>query len=191
MDPFTALTIASTAFSAVGAIKQGNDAAGQAKAEGQAAQYNAGIARQNAATSRAEAASAEWAKRQQSRAELGAASATIAQAGIGSGGSASAALTQGVRASELDALNIRYGGETKAQGLESEATMSDAQALAAKRRAASARTSGYLGAATAVMQGGANYMTGSATRKLAGAQLAALKKGQSVPWATDYRFRGP
>lgn len=187
MDPFTAFTVATvakTGLDAVGSLEQGKEGYTQGMIESQAATTNAAIARENARRARLEASAAEEAQRREARKSLGGAAAAIAQAGIGSQGSAQAALTQGVREAELDALNIRYGGETEAHGDLVEAANQDAEAKAAQRRAKYALKSGRIGAASAIVGGAANYVGGKAALKT----NAAAKKAATYPAAPK---RGP
>ncbi len=108
------LSIGGAAVSAIGAIQQGN--AAQA-----ASNYNAARMEQNAAIEREQANQREEAKRRETRLLLGAQRAAFAQSGGGMGGSAADVMQQSAINAELDALTLRYEGEMRARGMESEA----------------------------------------------------------------------
>jgi hypothetical protein len=159
-DPATAVMIATISASvlsagvgAVGAISQGNAAAN-------AADYNAQVSRNNAATAMRVAAAKEEAQRRQANQVEGEQTAAIAQAGIGFGGSA-ADIARQTRINEaMNALNIRYEGQTQSQNYMSQANLLSYQA-------GQDRTAGYLGAGSAILGGVADY----------GAMSGGFKKG--------------
>jgi hypothetical protein len=120
---------------------------------------------------------------------IGRSAASIAQAGIGSPGqgSAGAALNQASTAGELDALNIRYGGETQATNNLNEALQYDAEQRAAKRRAKGAVVSGLIGMGTAALSGAASYGNYKAGQKVISAS-GAPKQGYSGPRKNSYNY---
>ena len=156
-DPITATIIAVTAGSAImgaiGSISQG-------QAAGNAADYNAQVSRNNALTATRVAAAKEEAQRRQVTQVEGEQTAAIAQAGIGFGGSA-ADIARQTRINEaMNALNIRYEGQTQSQNYRSQADLLSYQA-------GQDRTAGYLGAGSAILGGVADY----------GAMTGGFKKG--------------
>lgn len=144
MDPTTLLMVASSVMSAAGSIQQGNSA----KA---AAEYNARVAENNAITARQQAAAQEEQHRRLARRQLGQMRAAYGASGVTMEGSPLDILAQSAKDAELDALNIRYGGELKAQGLESEAVLE-------RYRGKSAQRAGYMGAATGLLSGASKIM---------------------------------
>ena len=95
------LTIGSALTGAMGAAQAG-------QAEASAAEYNAQAARMEA--------SAEEARlRRESRRHIGAQRAGIAKAGVTTEGTPLLALAESAEMAELDALNVRYTGETGAR----------------------------------------------------------------------------
>lgn len=156
MDPFSAIA---TVASVGGAIMGAGAEYQQAKGDQYTAQENARRARESAGHIRLAGQQAEEAKRRELRLALGRSAAAISQAGIGgpSYGSAGARLKQSSREGELDALNLRYGYESDAYGQELEALNQDAAAQAARRRARSAKTSGFVNAASAALNGYSSY----------------------------------
>jgi hypothetical protein len=147
------LLIASTAFSAIGSIAQGN-------AANAAAQSNADALTQQADAENRAAGAREEQQRRQARQFLGGQRASLAQAGIGLTGSAYDINRQSAVNAELDALNIRYEGQLAAKGLRDQATM---QRFEGKQ----ARTAGFLGAGAALLQGASSY--------------AGMKAGNAAP----------
>jgi hypothetical protein len=151
------LIIASTAMQAVGAIQQGNAANAQAKANAQAAQYNANLKVMQAGVERQQAGAKEEAQRRRSRQMLGAQRAAIAQAGIGLGGSALDIAEQSELMAELDSLTIRYEGELRAKGLLAQADMDRYSADVYKFTGKQAKKDSFMRAGTAVLSGATTY----------------------------------
>lgn len=73
-----------------------------------------------------EAGAAEEAKRRETRRAMGETRAAGAEMGLLESGSFQDAYSQAATMAELDALNIRYSGETKRQGLLAEAKLTKA-----------------------------------------------------------------
>lgn len=149
------LMIASTAMQAIGAAQQG-------KAAQQQAEYDAGVSRRNAkvlemqaAVEGQQAARAEEKQRREGRKVMGQQAAGLAQAGVGFSGSALDLTAESARNIEMDALNIRYEGQLKAQGLmadaESQRYKAEGQIFAGKQAKAASR----IGVASALISGGA------------------------------------
>lgn len=98
---------------AIGTVMQ----AGQTRQEGKQARMNARLLRENARTELSAAARDEEAHRRAARAAIGRQAAAQAEAGIGTTGTGGLLLEQSSVLAELDALNIRYGGELRSKGL--------------------------------------------------------------------------
>lgn len=145
-DPATLLTIGggavalSSAFSAVGAIQQG-------QAEANAAEYQADIARQQAQQERdASRQEEEDFRREQSRL-FAKRRAALGGSGVESGvGSPLLASEDFASESELQALRIGQGGELRATRLNQQASLYDAQAR-------NARTSGFVRGGSLLLSG--------------------------------------
>lgn len=132
--------------SAIGSVQQGD-------AQADSEEFNANVATQNAALSRAQAAEDERRTRVTGRKVLGAEGAAIGASGIQrEGGSAMDVLQESASNAELDALTVKNAGEVKARSYE-------AQAANDMKRAGAARTGGYFGAAASIL-GGAGKMAG-------------------------------
>lgn len=115
--------IAGTAFTIGDALALGSaltsvaGATGSARADAQAAEYNAALARNEA---RAE----ENRVRRLAGRELGQIRAGIAKSGVTTEGSPLLALAESAELAELDALNVRYSGESSASLYEQRAKSS-------------------------------------------------------------------
>lgn len=140
MDPVTALTIASTAISAVGAISS-------AQAQSNAAKYNAQVAKNNAQIARDQAASESDRQRRLATKKLGEMRANYAASGVTMEGTPLDVMEESAAQAKLDELTIRYNGELQAMGFENTANLD-------RYRASQAMTSGYLSAGSALLTGG-------------------------------------
>ena len=170
----TALLVASTAVSAVGAIASGNAQASAQRGQATMEAYNARVMEQNAANARetaqnerAVASQQEDEQRRRARAVIGSQAAAGAQSGVANTGSQALSLEDSATQAELDALNIRYEGqmrsratELQAQGFDQQAEMSRMASSQAKRNATASRIGGYIGAGTAMLKGASSYYGG-------------------------------
>lgn len=138
------IQIGAAIIGAIGSVQQGNAAKS-------AANYNARVAENNATLARQQAAAQEEQHRRLARRQLGQMRAAYGASGVTMEGSPLDILAQSAKDAELDALNIRYGGELKAQGLESEAVLE-------RYRGESAQRAGYMGAATGLLSGASKIM---------------------------------
>lgn len=190
-DPVTTtLAVVSTALKVGGELSSANSEAKQYGYEAGVAGQNAQISRENAATLRLnakqalnEGQAAEEAARRALRKSIGRSSAAISQAGIGAPGtgSAGALLRQAGIEGELDALNIRYGAQTEAQAIETDARSQDQEAaqydqerLNLLSRQKSAKRSGLVRAGAAALEGFANYRSASSAASTA-RQMAKVR----------------
>lgn len=156
--------IAQAVVAAVSAAASANAQRQGAKAQQAAANYNAQILEQNAATERQQANLREETQRRQARQVLGAQAASLAQAGIGlGGGSAADLMEQSATNAELDALSIRYEGDMRARGLLASAEQERYQGRVAGYNARQASISGGLGVASSVLGAASSYGGGKST----------------------------
>lgn len=132
-----------TGVSAISAIQQG-------QAQSDAAKYNAQVAENNAIAARQKATFDEQMRREQLARVQAQARANIGKGGGEFTGSALDIMAENAAAAELDALAIRYGGETRATGLQ-------AQAVVDRSQADSARVGGYFGAGAKILSGAAMF----------------------------------
>lgn len=177
-----ALTIASTAISAVGSIVQGQQQAANYNAQAQANAYNAQVQRNNAiiAENNARAASdqanaKEEAQRRHFRSLQGQAIAGVAQSGTGFDGSNEDLLKQNAVANELDALTIRYEGQNQSNAFTAEANNRRAQADLEqfssgvnRMNASNAITASYFNAGANLLSGASRYKYYDLTGKMPG-----------------------
>lgn len=137
------LPVAMAAVAAIGAVNQGNAAAGAAK-------YNATMAKANASAARYQAAEEEKRLRVASRKQIGAMRAAYGASGVAMTGSPLDVLEESAYTAELDALNIRHAGELRALGLNAEAKLQGYYGRAAQ-------VSSGIGAASSLLRGGYDY----------------------------------
>jgi len=104
----------------------------QSRAEARAARFNAMIADRNAVITRQQSKEQEMRFRRTSTRRRGARSAARGASGITATGSALEAMADAAAEEELDALTIRYQGETQARSLEMQAQQYRQQAKASK-----------------------------------------------------------
>jgi hypothetical protein len=104
----TAVTVATTVAQSIGQQK--------------IAQYNAKLSEQAEAAEQQQANREEESLRRNASYFLGKQRAAIAEAGLSPGGTTGMLADQSAALAELDALNIRYGGQMRGRGLLSEAS---------------------------------------------------------------------
>jgi hypothetical protein len=139
MDPFS-LMMLSTGFNALSAI-------GGAKAESNAAKFNAAMAERNAAIARDQGQAELIAQRRHGAKAIGGMRAAYGAAGVTLEGSPLDVLEESVSQTELERQNIGYNTELRAQGYQAEANLNRA-------RASNAMAGGYLKAASSLLTGG-------------------------------------
>lgn len=152
------LQIAATVMSVMGAVSGGQQRSAQYEAQQRAAEYNAAVGRQRADSALQVAGRREDQQRREAAFVIGKQRAASAQSGLGLGGTAADIERQSEVMAELDALNIRYEGQMKAHGYLAGAAQEDYAASVAGASSSSARSGGYLAAATRALAGGADYM---------------------------------
>lgn len=185
-DPITIMTIASSAMQAVGAIQQGNAAMAQARAQQNAANYNAQVKRNQATIESQQANAREEQQRRAARGLLGKQRAAITQAGIGLGGSALDIEEQSAIRAELDALTIRYEGDIKSKGLLASAAQDTYEGEVALVAGKNAQKAAYISAGASILSGAASgygsylkYSAPTGTASL-GSGLSATSTGQGL-----------
>jgi hypothetical protein len=122
-------------LAAVGAIAGAASSARQGQQAKVAAEYNAKLDEQQAAASASASYRDEETQRRAAGQLKGKQRAAIAASGGGYGGSNGLLMDQSDAAAELDALNIRYGGQLRSQGLLSNAKMTRLQGGNARSQA--------------------------------------------------------
>jgi hypothetical protein len=150
---------ASTASAMDSAQQQADAQEAQANAERQAAEYNATVERNNAASAREATTRREAQQRYQSELLAGRNAAIAAESGVGMDGSNWDFMRQNAVQGELEALNIRFTGETQAQGLLAKAQQYDMHRVAAARSAAEARRAGKTAVRAAAIKGVSNFVS--------------------------------
>ena len=170
------LSVASTAFSVIGAIQQGNAQSAQYKAQAQAADYNAKVAENNAIAINQQTAAREDAERRQRRIRLGSAAASMSQSGLTDTGSIMDMFDQSAIESELDILNSRYEGNLQARGYGEQAKLDRYSAATASSNASAAKSAGMLNAGAALLSGASSGYMGYKNAQYQKAQTDVWKK---------------
>lgn len=163
----TALMIAagtaalSAGVGAMGAIQQGEAQSNAMKAQADANNYNAIVARNNADAANQQASAKEDLQRRHFAQVQGEANAAVAESHTGFLGTSADVLKQNAINNELDALNIRYEGQQKASGLMAQSQLDEFNASQNMVNAANAKTASYYGAGASLLSGlgtaGYNY----------------------------------
>lgn len=144
------------AFNAFSSIQQGEQQSYALKQQAAAERRNQVSLEQQARVARQQAGADEEAQRRQARQVLGSQRAAIGQSGIGFGGTAGMLMDDSAMQAELDALNIRYGGEQQATSLLNQAREAGVSSDILKSNAKQAKRSGFLGAGTSLLSAGAS-----------------------------------
>lgn len=155
----TALLAIGAVTSAIGAGEAASQKSEQAKAQAQAAQYNAQVAQNNAQVALQQSAVQEAEYRAKTTQDLATIKAGYGASGITQSGTPENVLASNASVAELNALNIRYAGQLKAQGFQQEGTLDTFQAANANKMASDAQTNGMFGMAGALLGGAAGIMT--------------------------------
>ncbi|RME94050.1 MAG: hypothetical protein D6773_19970 [Alphaproteobacteria bacterium] len=126
-------TIAGLALSAIGTVQSFAAARSQAKAQRQAAEFNAAVARRNAEVARSAARQDAAAQRRETIRRLGSIRASAAASGLGREGSVIDILEESAANAELDHQTILHKGELRAIGLLDSANLFEAEGRNAER----------------------------------------------------------
>lgn len=165
-DPITILAVTAAASSVMGiagAITSANAQSASAKSAANAAEYNAEVDRQRAAVAMQQGNANEEAQRRQAAIALGRQTAATAQSGVDlTSGSALDLYQQSATNAELDALNIRYGAQLQAQGLQQQGTLDTMTAQQQRNNARAATTAGYLNAGASALSSYGTYTNNQA-----------------------------
>jgi parvulin-like peptidyl-prolyl isomerase len=138
------LGVAGLAMNAVGAISQG-------MAASKAADYNAAINARNAQIAQQQAQADAEAQQRQAYQRMGAIRAAYGASGVTPEGSPLDILANSASQAELDRQNILYKGKLRAIGYTDQSNLDAMQSDAAM-------TSGYIGAGSSLLTGGANII---------------------------------
>lgn len=143
------MAAAAMALQAVGGIVEAGGHIYEGNAAGAAADYNAAASRQKAAQAEQQAAEEERRARIQSRKQIGESRAAVGASGVQLEGSPLDAIEESAMNAELDALTIRHQGQVKKQGFLADAQLSEFEGK-------TARTAGYIRAASSVLKTGSS-----------------------------------
>lgn len=148
--PVAAIAVGA-AMKAYGEIQQGSAASANAKAQANAATYNAVVNEQNAQQAGMLASSRELAQRANAAQQLGNIRAGLAESGGGFEGTNAGVLNQSEVNAELDALTTRHQGVLQARDYTAQAGLNYYQAKVARVNASAAKRAGYWGAAAGLI----------------------------------------
>lgn len=164
-----AVPFAAAAFQAAGSIFSGYSQSASLKAQAQVADQNATTADAYGRNALLEASANEDAQRRRSAGDMSRQVAGMAENGIGLDSTTAQDLTyQSALNAELDALNIRYAGQLKANQLYGEAANFRNEAANARAGAKRAVIGGYLNAGAQALSGYGSYLKGQAGATRAG-----------------------
>lgn len=142
--------------SAYGAIQQGQQQKAALQQQADQAQRDKDALINQARVARQQAGAEEEAQRREARQLLATQRAAIGQAGIGTGGTPGLLMEDSEMQAELDALNIRYGGEQQASSLLSQANEAGISSGILKGNASQAGRAGYINAGAGLLSSGAS-----------------------------------
>jgi hypothetical protein len=146
---------------AVGSIQAGNAKASSEYSNANAADYNAAVERQRAATALEQGSAREEIQRRQDRQTQGRMTAAIGEAGIvGTTGSAALVQQESAVNTEYKSLTTLYESDLQAKGLTDQANLDNMQATQYRKNARAARTAGYLAAGASLLSSAAQYSGG-------------------------------
>lgn len=175
-DPITILAVTaatSSALGVAGAITSANAQSASADAAAAAADYNAAVSREKGQVALAQANANEEAQRRAGALALGRQAAATAESGVDlSSGSALDLYKQSATNAELDALNIRYGGQMQALGMDSQAALDSMSAQQSRNNSGAALTAGYLNAGASALSSYGTYTGQKAQINLAKSRAA-------------------
>jgi hypothetical protein len=141
--------------SAYGAIQQGQQQQAALQQQANQAQRDKDALVNQARVARQQAGAEEESQRREARQLLATQRAAIGQSGA-SGGTLGLLQEDSEMQAELDALNIRYGGEQQASNLLSQANEAGISSGILKGNASQASRAGYLGAGAGLLSSGAS-----------------------------------
>lgn len=156
MDFAQTFQIAGAVLGAYGQIATGESNATQYRMQANAADYNAAVARYMGREALKASASEQLALRRTQRKFLGTQRASIAQAGIGTGGSAADVVAQSTSLAELDAMNLAYEGAARFRAALTQADLDEANAVTLRYGARSAKSAARIGATRSLLSGAAS-----------------------------------
>lgn len=167
-----ALPYAVAGLGAFSALQQGSQQSDALNQQAAAERRNQMLLMAQARTARQQAGAEEEAQRRQSRQFLGTQRAAMGQSGVGFGGTPGMLYEDNAMLAELDALNIRYGGEQQAANLINQANEAGASADILKSNAKQAKRAGYIKAGTSLLGGAAGMFGGGSGVNLQGQRTA-------------------
>jgi hypothetical protein len=156
MDFSQTFKIAGSILGAYGQMTTASATSAQLLMQANAMDYNAEVSRFMGRQALEASMSQQLAQRRGARKVLGRQRAAIAQAGIGTGGSAADVVAESATLAELDAMNIAFEGAARFRAALTQADFDEANALSYRYGASAAKRAGRLGAARSLLSGAAS-----------------------------------
>ena len=153
MDFANTFKIAGSILGAYGSYASGRSDSTQYLMKAKAEEYNAAIARYMGEQALKASAAEQLTLRRGQRQVLGTQRAAIAQAGIGTGGSAADVVAQSTSLAELDAMNLAYEGAARFKAAMTQADLDEANAVSYRYGSTAAKATGNIGAARSLLSG--------------------------------------
>ena len=160
-DPVT-LAVISAGTKFLGGIAQANAQQSQYAAQARAAEYNAQIARQNAATVQSQTEAQLETQDRERRLRLGASMAAAGASGLDTSGFGDI-LSSSAAQEQLDLLTLQSEGMLKKRGFESEAAMQSATAQSIKSQAKLSKAASVMSGISSMASMGAGGFGGGST----------------------------
>lgn len=180
LDPMTIFTIASTAFSVLGSIKEGQAQSDAYKQQGKAYNQQAAIQTQEAANVRDEAKARAEKIRKLARMQGGEASAALAASGVSVAEGTALVIDKDIRErGEQDAFTELLNGDRSGRNLEAGASINRSSAINARGAAKDAKTASYLSTGASLLSGAGQAYSGWKTSK--GAIKPSNESGNASP----------
>ena len=153
MDFAQTFQIAGSILGAYGSYASGRSDSTQYLMKAKAEEYNAGVARYMGEQALKASMAEQLALRRNQRQFQGSQRAAIAQAGIGTGGSAADVVGQSTTLAELDAMNLAYEGAARFRAALTQADLDEANADSYRYGATAAKATGNIGAYRSLLSG--------------------------------------
>jgi len=153
MDFAQTFKIAGSILGAYGSYASGKADSTNFLMKANAEEYNAEVARYMGEQALKAAAAQQLSLRRGQRQFLGTQRAAIAQAGIGTGGSASDVVAQSTSLAELDAMNLAYEGAARFKAALTQADLDEAEAVSYRYGSTAAKAAGRIGAGRSLLSG--------------------------------------
>lgn len=153
MDFAQTFQIAGSILGAYGSYASGRSDSTQYLMKAKAEEYNAAVSRFMGEQALKASTAEQLVLRRNQRQFLGTQRAAVAQAGIGTGGSAADVVAQSTTLAELDAMNLAYEGAARFKAALTQADLDEVNAVSYRYGSTAAQATGRIGAARSLLSG--------------------------------------